>query len=78
MTKKQLLNRGKLLLKITRTDQNRQILTDGTQTSAVTPKEFEATVFTLQTGYSGKIRFEARNDKVNSLCDTLQSCNPLN
>ena len=28
--------------------------------------------------YSGTVRFEARPDKVNSLYDTLQSCNPLN
>ena len=28
--------------------------------------------------YSGAVRFEARPDKVNSLYDTLQSCNPLN
>ena len=28
--------------------------------------------------YSGTVRFEARSDKVNSLYDTLQSCNPLN
>ena len=78
MRKKQLLNRDKLLLKITRTDQNRQILTDRTRTIAVTPKEVEATVLTLQSGYSANIRFQARNDKVNSLYDTLQSCNPLN
>ena len=28
--------------------------------------------------YSGAVRFEAKPDKVNSLYDTLQSCNPLN
>ena len=28
--------------------------------------------------YCGAVRFEARPDKVNSLYDTLQSCNPLN
>ena len=28
--------------------------------------------------YSGTVRFEARSEKVNSLYDTLQSCNPLN
>ena len=29
-------------------------------------------------GYSGTVRFEARPDKLNSLYDTLQSCNLLN
>ena len=28
--------------------------------------------------YYGSVRFEVRPDKVNSLYDTLQSCNPLN
>ena len=33
---------------------------------------------TRSNSYSGTVRFEARPDKVNSLYDTLKSCNPLN
>ena len=47
--KKRLLNRKKLILKITQTDKNSQIFTDQTRTTALTPKEDVATAHTLQT-----------------------------
>ena len=48
MRKRHLLNQKKLILKTTRTDQNRQITTDRARMIALTPKEVVATVHTLQ------------------------------
>ena len=47
--KKQLLNREKLILKITQTNKKFQVLTDRTRTIILTPKEVVAPVHTLQT-----------------------------
>ena len=48
MRKKRLLNRKKLIIKITQTDKNWRAITDLTQTIALTPKEDVATAHALR------------------------------
>ena len=55
MRKKRLLNRKKLILKITQADELRQRVTDRTQAIALTPKEVIATAHTLHTAIIAEV-----------------------
>ena len=55
MRKKRLLNRKKLILKITHTDQNREIITDRTRMIALTPNKVLPTTHTLQTAIIAEV-----------------------
>ena len=54
---KNLLNRQKLILKITETEKRCRIVTDRNRTIAVTPKEVVATDHTLQTAFVAEVNF---------------------
>ena len=56
MRKKRLLNRKKLVLKITPADQNQQTPNDRTQMMALTHKEVIATVHTYQTAFVAEVK----------------------
>ena len=80
MRKKRLLNRRKLIFKITQTNKNRQIITDGTRKIALLPKEGVATVHTLQnaTVVEVTVTMELLNLKQNvtRLTSCLTQCSP--
>ena len=52
---KSFLNRKKPVLKVTRTDENRQIITDRTRTIALTPKKIVATAHTWLTAIVAEV-----------------------